>query len=106
MENNMKTYYGFENANRQQDSAWFHTEAAARRFADACGWTGMEIETCDNPLPGDVMDRAGKPWEKNPAAVALGKLAKGHKKNVSKRESAARRDRLANARKRRWVKPN
>lgn len=43
---------------------------------------------------------------KNPAAVALGKLAKGHKKSVSKRESAARRERLANARKRRWVKPD
>ena len=39
---------------------------------------------------------------KNPAAVALGKLAKGHPKNFSREEIAKRVARLADARKKRW----
>jgi len=39
---------------------------------------------------------------KNPHAVALGRKAKGVKKNVSLDEREARRKRMAEARKNRW----
>lgn len=41
---------------------------------------------------------------KNPAAVALGKLAAGKPKDYSKAELKRRADRLAEARKKRWPK--
>lgn len=41
---------------------------------------------------------------KNPAAVALGKLASGKPKNYTAAELARRKKRLAEARKKRWPK--
>ena len=42
---------------------------------------------------------------KNPAAVALGKMAKGVPKNYTAAELARRKKRLADARLKRWKKP-
>jgi len=42
--------------------------------------------------------------KKNPLAVALGKMAKGVKKQVSAEESKRRADSLAQARLKRWPK--
>ncbi len=42
--------------------------------------------------------------KKNPMAVALGKLAKGKKKTLSKAERARRKERMAKAREKRWPK--
>ena len=58
-----QVYFGFSNANSGEQSAWFHTEAAARRFAAACGWENAEIETITTPDAGDVMDTAETPWK-------------------------------------------
>jgi hypothetical protein len=44
------------------------------------------------------------PPKKNPAAVALGKLAAGKKKKLTSAEIAKRTERLAEARKKRWEK--
>jgi hypothetical protein len=44
------------------------------------------------------------PPKKNPAAVALGKLAAGKKKKMTSAEIANRTERLAEARKKRWEK--
>ncbi len=57
-------FYGFKSATRGEEPAWFHTKAAARRFADACGWAGVEIETFWDPMPFDVMDTDELPWTK------------------------------------------
>jgi hypothetical protein len=45
-----------------------------------------------------------KPPKKNPAAVALGKLAAGKKKKLTTAEIAKRTERLMEARKKRWEK--
>lgn len=59
---NHPCYFGFSLANTAYEPAWFHTREAAQRFAQACGWGGVQIETCHNPEPNDVLDTADKPW--------------------------------------------
>jgi len=70
----------------------------------ACGFDKSSIETISNPLPGDIMDTPSEPWEKNPAAVALGRLNRGKKKKLSPTEKKRRREAFAEARKSRWPK--
>lgn len=69
--NTNRTYYGFTHANREEEAAWFHTPAAAARFAEAC-WPGEPagIETTSDPEPGSIMDTPDKPWTKNPPRSA------------------------------------
>ena len=57
-------YYGFKVANAGEQPAWFHTKAAARRFAAACGFGDVEIETTAAPDAGDVMDTPTAPWNR------------------------------------------
>lgn len=94
-----KTYYGFHAANHADESAWFHTESAARRFAIACGWPDAPIETTTGPaIP---MDTPKKPWFKNQKAAALGRMGKGVPKNYTPAEREKRREQMKkiNARK-------
>jgi hypothetical protein len=42
---------------------------------------------------------------KNPAAVALGKLAKGKRKTLTPQQRAEQAERLSAVRARRWTKP-
>jgi hypothetical protein len=56
------TYYGFSSANNAEQPAWFHTEAAARRFAEACGFENIEIETTTDAEACDIMDTPEKAW--------------------------------------------
>jgi hypothetical protein len=62
-------YYGFANASQTDDPAWFHTPAAARRFANACGWMPhVKIEECAEPPSGSIMDNPEQPWTKEGVA--------------------------------------
>lgn len=57
-------YYGFSSANKSEEPAWFHTEAAARAFAAACGFENAEIETTCDASAADIMDTAQTPWSR------------------------------------------
>ena len=56
--------HGFSNTHTEDEPAWFHTEDAARRFAEACGWTDPEIETIDSEKveTDEILDTADSPW--------------------------------------------
>jgi len=56
-------YYGFKAANREGDSAWFHTYEAACRFANACGWNNTTVDRCCDPDPADIMDTPDRQWQ-------------------------------------------
>lgn len=60
-----RRYYGFREANKGQEPAWFCSEAAARRFGIACGWEDLEVVTTYDPEPDDVMDTPSKPWRED-----------------------------------------
>jgi hypothetical protein len=57
--------YGFSVASRGDEAAWFHSRAAAARFAQACG-LDLSIEETDTSRVErrDIMDTAKKPWTK------------------------------------------
>ena len=59
-----QTYYGFAKSNTSDQPAWFHTRAAAHRFAIACGWADAEIETSTDVDADDIMDTAETAWQK------------------------------------------
>jgi hypothetical protein len=58
------TLYGFSTANNSDKPAWFHSEAAAQRFAAACGWEDAESEIADSDEVDDedIMDTPETPW--------------------------------------------
>ena len=60
------TLYGFKSANASDEPAWFHSQEAAVRFADACGWEGVKIETANSEdvSASDIMDTPESPWSK------------------------------------------
>lgn len=68
---NQSKYFGFSNANKSDEPAWFCSEAAAQRFAEACGWNEVEIETNDNPATDDIMDSPERPWYASTATIEL-----------------------------------
>jgi hypothetical protein len=56
-------FYGFSISNRDERAAWFHTAAAAQRFAQACGFD-VTVEEVADVDPDDVMDTAEIAWTK------------------------------------------
>lgn len=77
--------FGFSAANTSDQPAWFYSEDAAQRFADACGFNAAQIESAwsDDVNSTDIMDSAAAPWsvevteegvmlvESNPEYVAM-----------------------------------
>jgi hypothetical protein len=55
-------FYGFSISNRDERATWFHTAAAAQRFADACGFENVTVEAAADVDPDDVMDTAEIAW--------------------------------------------
>lgn len=55
-------WYGFTSANRGEEPAWFHTQAAAERFNAACGGQLGPVQTTDTAAPEDILDTIEIPW--------------------------------------------
>jgi hypothetical protein len=58
------TFYGFSRASHPEEAAWFHTHAAAVRFAKTCHLSPANdpVETCRHPNPADILDTPEMPW--------------------------------------------